>query len=184
MKWPFGKDRKKKVLPIGPVVLSDEEMHECEDVLRAMLPEKDGGHWCIKEELLDSFRASTVALCMMGRAERFLRAAGCGSLSVPLVSPWITTTHTAGQVSQTDFKNEACKAAAKACAVFPVSIYFYDCGCVLQQTGRSDEAKEMFREFLRRVGTEALDPIMQSTLNQRDVEQAIQHARQRLELSL
>ena len=127
-------------------------------MLGAILPKEDGGSWFIKDEYLDSFRDSIVALCMMGRAERFLSMAGCGSLSVPLLSPWTKTTQTATQLSATELKNRACEAAAKACAAFPLSIYFFDFGCVLQQVGKSKEARLLFAEFLRRHGTEKLDP--------------------------
>ena len=106
---------------------------------------------------------------MMGRAERFLIRAGCGSLSIPM---------NAGDGYRPEYGEMACQAAAKACAVYPLSIYFYDFGCVLRQTGKSGEAKNIFTEFLRRVGTETLDPVMQITLKHRDVEQAVQHARE------
>src|SRR5437870_9946497 len=49
---------------------------------------------------------------------------------------------------------------------------FYDFGCILQKIGKPDEAKQMFTVFLRRVATETLDPVMQLTLNHRDVEEA------------
>jgi hypothetical protein len=72
----------------------------------------------------------------------------------------------------------ACQAAAKACGVFPLSIYFYDFGCVLRQVGKPEEARQMLGEFLRRLWTEVRDPIMQSTLKHRDFELAAYSARQ------
>ena len=167
MKWPFGKDKKKMVPIDDPVVLTNEEQQECQTLLRSLM-QAEGGHYFMKEELMDSFKRSIIALCMMGRAERFLIEAGCGSLRVPL---------SAGQRYRPECAEKACQAAAKACGIFPLSVYFYDFGCVLQQIGRSGEARQMFTEFLRRVGTETLDPIMQSVLKQRDVEQAAQRAR-------
>ena len=101
------------MVPLAPVVLTDEEMQECADMLRAILPKKnDSGSWFIKEGLLGSFKDSIVALCMMGRAERFLDLAGCGSLSVPLLSPWIREDEDY-RLSQAEYKNKACEAAAK-----------------------------------------------------------------------
>jgi len=164
------------MVPLAPVVLTDEEMQECADMLRAILPKKnDSGSWFIKEGLLGSFKDSIVALCMMGRAERFLDLAGCGSLSVPLLSPWIREDEDY-RLSQAEYKNKACEAAAKACAVFPLSIYFFDFACVLQQVGKPEEARLLFAEFLRRHGTEQLDAIMQRTLNQRDLAAAVAQA--------
>jgi hypothetical protein len=153
---------------IDPVVLTDEEQQECQTMLHSLL-EVDGGDYVMKEELIDSFKRSVVALCMMGRAERFLIMAGCGSLNFPL---------SLGRSFRPEYIEKACEAAAKACGTFPVSIYFYDFACVLRQTGKLGEAKQMFAEFLRRHGTESLDPIMHSVLNLRDVDQALHHARE------
>jgi hypothetical protein len=160
---------KEKMVPIDTVVLTDEEQQECEAMLRSLTQVEGGGYYAMRKDLIDSFKRSIVALCMMGRAERFMIMAGCGSLTIPL---------TAGPSYQAEYGEKAAQAAAKACGVFPLSIYFYDFGCVLHQVGKPEEANQMFREFLRRLENEVLDPIMQSTLNQRDVEQAVQRARQ------
>ena len=93
---------------------------------------------------------------MMGRADRFRILSG----------------------SQQQYKEEACQAAAKACSIFPLSIYFYDFGRILQEVGKPKEARLLFTEFLKRIGSETLDPIMEFTLNQRDVEDALRHARE------
>jgi hypothetical protein len=151
--WPFGS--KAKMASIDPVVLTEEEQNECQAMLRS-LTKAEGGEYVMREDLIPSFKRSIIALCMMGRAERFLILAN----------------------SQPEYKEEACRAAAKACAVFPLSIYFYDFGCVLDEVGKTSEAKQMFAEFLRRCGTETLDAIMQTTLNQRDVEAAVRRARE------
>ena len=89
------------MVPIGPVVLTDEEQHECETMLRS-LTQAEGGEYVIRKDIADSFKRSIVALCMMGRAERFLIFSG----------------------SQPEYKEQACLAASKACGVFPLSIYF------------------------------------------------------------
>jgi hypothetical protein len=141
------------MVPIGSVELTEDEQRECRSMLH-LLTQTEGGEYVIREDLVDSFNRSIVALCLMGRAERFLILSS----------------------SQPSGSEEACKAAAKACAIFPLSIYFYDFGCVLQRVGKRDEAKQMFAEFLRRYRTEDIDPIMQSTLSQRDGESASMHA--------
>jgi hypothetical protein len=164
MQWPFR--RKEKMVPIGPVVLTNEERQECQTMLRSLTQVEEGAYY-MREDLADSFRRSIVALCMIGRAERFLIQAGCGPLNVRLP---------VGTLCHPEYGAKACEAAAKACGVFPLSIYFYDFGCVLQQVGKTEEAKQMFTEFLRRHGNETLDPIQQITLSHRDVEQAKQHA--------
>jgi len=151
MKWSLG--RRQKMQSIGPVVLTDEEERECQAMLRSMT-QIEGKQCVIREDLADSFQRSIVAQCMISRAERFLILAN----------------------SQPEYRDQACQAAAKACAAFPLSIYFYDFGCILEQVGKSREAKQMFTEFLRRLRTETLDPVMKSTLDQRDVEQAARHA--------
>jgi hypothetical protein len=153
MKWPFG--GKQKIASIAPVVLTDEEQQECQAMLVSLLQAEDGSY-VMREELIDSFKRSIVALCMMGRAERFVILAN----------------------SDQQYRERACEAAAKACSAFPLSIYFYDFGCILKRPGKLGEAKKMFAEFLRRQATEALDPIMRSVLNQRDVERAVEHAKQ------
>ena len=137
-------------------------------MLRSLI-EVEGGQSWMKEELIDSFKRSVVALCMMGRAERFLIMAGCGSLSMPM---------SFRHPPKPEYAEKACEAAAKACGVFPLSIYFYDFGRVLRQVGKSEDARLAFREFLRRVETETLDPIMTATLKQRDLDEAVQYARQ------
>src|ERR1039458_5723403 len=103
--WPFR--NKAKMASIDSVVLTEEEQKECQAMLRS-LTKAEGGKYVMRKDLIPSFKSSIIALCMMGRAERFLILAN----------------------SQPAYKEEACRAAAKACGVFPLSIYFYDFGCV------------------------------------------------------
>lgn len=139
------------------VELTEEESQECESMLRS-LTRADGGEYLIREEVADSFTRSIVALCLMGRAERFVLLAQ----------------------SQPKFADEACSAGAKACSVFPISIYFYDFACVLKELRRWEESKVMFQEFLRRQESEQLGPVEQATLNQRDVAAAVRDAREQV----
>jgi hypothetical protein len=157
MRWPFG--RQDKMRPLPTVVLTEDEQRECQDHWRAMTQAPEGHYGAIREDLLDSFQRWVVGDCLMGRAERFLILCN----------------------SQPEYKEQACQAAAKACAVFPVFIYWYDFACVLKQVGKRADAKQMFREFLRRHELETADPMMQLILNQRDVEAAVQHARDEIQ---
>jgi hypothetical protein len=142
------------MVPFDPVVLTDEEQQDCQAMLRSLTQTEGDGSWYIKQELHDSFNRSVIALCMMGRAERFLILSG----------------------SNPEYREQACQAAAKACAIFPLSIYFYDFGRILQRVGKIDEARQMFTEFLTRNGTEVVDPIMQVILKKRDAAGAAEQA--------
>jgi TolA-binding protein len=146
MGWPF--TRKEKMVPIGPVALTDDERQEAEAMLRS-LAQARGGDWLIREDVQDAFQRSIIAMCLMARADRFII------------------------LSQAE---AACQSAAKACAVFPVSIYFYDFGCILTKAGKAADARKMFQEFLRRYRNETPDAMMRITLSQRDMEAAVRHA--------
>lgn len=80
--------------------------------------------------------------------------------------------------SEPNGDERACQAAAKAVGVFPLSVYFYDFGRILVKAGKLAEARMMFQEFKRRLGTETLDPIMQATLNNRDIQEAEKRAQE------
>ena len=155
MRWPFRKREETRPV-VGAVALTDDEQEECQ-ALWQTLTRADGGYYAMPEDLIDPFKRSIIALCLMGRAERFL-----------ILSP---DQQSCGQ---------ACEAAAKACAIFPLSIYFYDFAVVLKRSGRVDESKAMFGECLRLSQTEKIGPVEQITLRQRDVEALLQHARREL----
>ena len=155
MRSPF---RRQKIASLPSVELTDDERHECEAMIRSLTQAEDGGHWMIRNDVADSFERSIVALCLIERAKRFLAMA----------------------TSQQEFAEEACRAAAKAASVYPLSIYFYDFACILQQLQKDEEAKLMFKEFLRRHESERPDRIQQFTLNQRDLVSAIRYARRQV----
>jgi hypothetical protein len=139
------------------VELTDDEQQDCEAFIRSLTQSEDDGYYVIRKDLEDSFKRSIVALCLMTRAERF------------------------AVMSRPESAEEACMAAAKACAVYPLSIYFYDFACLLEGLQRQGEAKAMFEVFLRRRELErSLDPIQQTTLNQRDIAGAVRYAQQRV----
>jgi hypothetical protein len=153
--WPFGKEKMAR-LPI--VELTEDERQECETFIRSVT-HTEGGEYAVRNEVADSFQRSLVALCLIGRAERFSLLAD----------------------SRPEFAEEACRAGAKACAVYPLSIYAYDFACVLERLQKRDEAKVMFKEFLRRRDLEVSpDPVQQAVLNQRDIASAVHYARQQV----
>jgi hypothetical protein len=101
-------------------------------------------------ELVEPFQRSMTAYFLIERANRFL------ILRQPA---------------------EACKVAMKAWVIYPLSVYVYDCACVLESAGNPAEAKLMFAEFLRRhkLGplNNALDEI---TMRRRDLDSMVQEA--------
>jgi hypothetical protein len=174
MQWSFSKHG--EWAPIYPVVLTNDERNECQAMLDSFA--RDGDQIAVmKQEHADSFRRSIIAFCLMGRAERTLILAGRGTLvrsDRGSVSPCLTLADCGP--CDPEVAEKASEAAAKACGIFPLSIYFYDFACVLQNIGRAAEAAQMFSEFLRRADTEVLDVVMQVTLKQRNVAEAIQRA--------
>ncbi|SRR5712691_3448350 len=87
---------------------------------------------------------------------------------------------TAGFASQKNSREECVKKAiasiSKAYSIYQLPIYIYDLACYLEMASRSDEAKNMFKMFLKRQADfrpEQLDKII---LGDRDASEAIQHA--------
>ena len=99
-----------------------------------------------------------MAMAMMGRAERFATLSG----------------------SRPDLRWKACEAAAKAAAIYPLSVYFYDFATILDDCGDPEQARTMFAEFLRRHAAGPISEIDDSTLAQRDLPSMIEHANARL----
>jgi len=149
--WPFR--RRQEMAPIPDVELTAEELEECRTCMHSFTRSEEGAAYMRKEHI-EPFTRSVAAFCLMGRAERFL----IGSSSHP------------------ENKRKACEAAAKACAVFPISIYFYDFALILEGAGERLEARKAFAEFLRRYETEELGPVERLWMSQRDVNAAILHA--------
>lgn len=157
MKWPFSRKPKRQL--ISPVVLTEEEQRECNAVLQSIEHKNKEGEWVVRKDIAESFERNMVAVCLMGRAERFAMLSKANP----------------------EYKEQACQAAAKACAVFPFSVYMYDFGCILEDVGRPEEAREAFAEFLRRLGTEGLDPVKQFEIGKRNLDEAVARARQAIE---
>src|SRR5579862_9661718 len=102
MWWPFGRKKSKsRMVPAQTVTFSDDEHRECETYLKSVIPQTEGGAWYMPADAAEVFKRSLVAVCMMGRAERF------------------------AMLRQF---TEACQAASKACAIDPQCTHFYGFG--------------------------------------------------------
>lgn len=153
--WPFKKNRGLVKLP--DVVLTKEERDECESFIRSMT-HSDGGANYVRADLADSFQRYFMSICLFGRAERF-----------KILS--------SGEPSNA---TKACEAAAKACAIFPISSSFYEFALILAGVGKKGEARAMFEEFLRRVGAEELNDVEKLAMKRLDSNEAIARAKEAL----
>ena len=127
--------------PLPTVTLTADEQSECQRLWRSTFPKADGA-WYLRPDIVEPFNRAMIALCMMGRADRF------AILSRPA---------------------DACEAAAKACAIYPLSAYFFDLACLLENAGREADAKTMFDEFLRRHQANQPDAVDRLLLKTRDL---------------
>jgi hypothetical protein len=161
MPWPFSK--KSTTAPLEMVRLPDvaltcDEQRECQEFMALILPPSNEGHLYVRPDLADAFKRNLLAMAMMGRAERFAILAR--------ESP--------------EFRSKACEAAAKASAIYPLSIYVFDFARILDDCGEREQARTMFAEFLRRHAAGPISEIDESSLNQRDLPTMVEHANARL----
>jgi hypothetical protein len=165
--WPFKKkirnreQSKSDMIPIGPVVLTEEEQDECQNFIESMTQGEDGKVLCAPKEYSEAIRRCLMAIALIGRAERLLIFAG---------------------MEGENLKEMACSAAAKAWAIYPLPILLYDFACILDRAGKNADAKAIFKEFLRRQETFSPSPIDIGFLNQRDIPSAILHAKEMLSM--
>ena len=75
---------------------------------------------------------------------------------------------------------KALVACFKACNIYPLPIFDYDLACLMEMAGKPHESKGMFEKFLTWQITFKPTQIDEAYLKQRDVEQAIVEARQKL----
>jgi len=75
---------------------------------------------------------------------------------------------------------KAVSACFKACSIYPLPIFDYDLGCLLEMAGESAQARGLFRKFL--AGQAVFNPaqIDEIFLRERDVAAAVAHARAKL----
>ena len=158
-------------------MLSDEEQQECQETLRLFLAagkaqEDEEGELVFKTEFAEKFQRSIIANSLMSRAERFLSMAGGSTLNATFRIPCISVTPVDQSLAE-----KACVAAAKACSIFPFSMYFYDFGCILQRIGKEGEARTAFTQFLGKIEVDQADSAMQPWLGSRNIEACVQWAR-------
>ena len=159
--WPFKKKihnqaiSQSDMVPIGPVILTEEEQEECQGFIDSITHDEEGKVAYAPKEHVEDIRRGLMAFALIGRAERLL-----------IFSRY-----------EGDNKEMACAAAAKAVAIYPLPIFLYDFACILQQAGKNAEAKTIFKEFLRRQETYSPSPIDAGILNQRDIPSAILYAK-------
>jgi hypothetical protein len=158
-------------IKLPDVVLTDEEHQECQEFIRSIV-KRDDGAWFVKEEFADAMQRSMIAVCLMGRAGRLLAEAGGDLISSTFHIP-----HFGDGSLDSDKAQQTCITAAKACSIFPLSIHFYDFGCLLLQVGKLSEAKVAFEQFLSSTECEANDPVKLSWLKQRDMTSAVDYCR-------
>jgi hypothetical protein len=156
-------------IQLPDVVLTDDEHQECQEFVRSIV-KSDDGEWVVKEEFADALLRSMIGACLMGRAERLLAEAGGDQISSTFHIP-----HFGDGSLDSDKAERACITAAKACAIFPLSINFYDFGCVLLQVGKINEAKAAFSQFLSSAESDATDPVKQIWLKQRNTTVAVEY---------
>jgi len=158
---------------IAPVVQTDEEQEECQQTIRRFT-QTDEGEWVVKKEHAESFQRGMIAHSLMSRAERFLGMAGGSAVHITFHLPY----YSPGQSLDSDLAEKACVSAAKACAIYPLPIYFFDFGCILHQIGKTDEAQIAFAHFLSGLEKCKLDPMVQIWDANRDIPSSAQIARE------
>ncbi len=135
------------------VVLSTDERDEVQKFIAALVPQDQQLY--VRPDVADAFKRNLTAMALMGRAERFATFAASDPSYAPL----------------------ACEAAAKASAVYPLSIYVFDFARILETCGSLQEARVMYGEFLRRHEERPISEIDSTSLDQRDLPEMIAHAK-------
>jgi hypothetical protein len=168
-----------EVYPPGTVFLTDEEHQECQETFHYFLStwkeqeEDQNGEFVVSKDFAETFQREIIAYSLMRRAERFLEMAGGSAIDTIFHTP-----NFRGTPLNPDLSEKACVTAAKACAIHPLSIHFYDFGCILTQVGKPDEAKVAFSTFLKRVAADYSNVSRQGWLKQRDIQAHILAAEQ------
>jgi hypothetical protein len=161
-----------ELIPPGFGNLTAEEKEECESFLQSLI--RTGGcEEILRGTMAGSFKHGVISACLMGRARRFQQfATSCAEIEFP--ANW----NFAGwdNADEPNWAEMAYDAAAKACDIFPISINFYDFGCLLQKQGRHGKARLAFKEFLRRANVNEIDPVARAAVSSRNIADAIEHA--------
>lgn len=164
--WPF---KKKSELPgveqhpSGEVsfTLTDEEQAEVSSFFRAMESGQDEeGTLYIHPE---AHKAMT-ALALIGYAKQQVMLSGTG----------------VDGVGKDHCNRKALAAAMKAYSFHSVPIYMFDMGCIFDMLGKKTSAAEAFRSFLESQKIFKPSDVDRIALRERDVAEAIRHARTEL----
>lgn len=167
--WPFKKKinnqaiSQSDMVPIGPVILTEEEQEECQGFIDSITHDEEGKVACARKEHVEAIRRCLMAIALIGRADRLLILAGIHARQE--------------QEGEEEKLEMACSAAAKASAIYPLPIFLYDFACILERAGKNADAKTIFKEFLRRQETYSPSPMDVGILNQRDIPSAILYAK-------
>ncbi|MGD0840671.1 MAG: hypothetical protein ABSA32_05890 [Candidatus Acidiferrales bacterium] len=166
--WSFRKAKKAPWENEG-VLLTEEEARECQRFIRS-LTVTDAGSITVRSDFADTANRLLTAVCLIGRANRFLISAGFVpvELGVGRGDPSLT--------NYDDYVAGAVETFAKACAIYPLSISFYDFACILRAVGYKEEAKATFAEFLRRHATIPIKAHEKLLFEGRDVARAVRDA--------
>ncbi|HYB61240.1 MAG TPA: hypothetical protein VEH50_07155 [Methylomirabilota bacterium] len=159
------------------MILTDEEADECQRFMNSVT-EIDSGSYFVRPDLADTMRRLFTLICLMGRADRFMILAGFLPLTMGVGS---------GDPSRPDYEENVARAietAAKACAIYPLSISLYDFACILRGVGYYEEAKVTFAEFVRRYDAAPIKPHERSFFEGRDVCRALRDATNEISMDL
>ncbi len=145
------------VVRIPDVVLTPDEQRECQEFI-SLVSHSSEGDLFVHPDVVEPMRRNFMAMAMMRRAERFAISG----------------------ISDPEWRERACEAAAKASALYPTAVYVFDFAAILDECGHPGDATAMYREFLRRHAAGPLSPIDTSIEGTRDLEAMLAYASARV----
>lgn len=149
------------LIPVGPVVLTDEEREEAQHFIDSV-SKCEGGAYYGSKEVVDVFQRGFIAETLEGRADRFKTAADSTNRNT---------------MEKNVLMEMALSSSAKAVAIFPEEpLYLYRFGRLLEEAGKVEEARTVFQEYLRR--QEAVPP--EGPACKELVDAAVQYAKKRV----
>ena len=168
--WPFKKRIKvesssEKLIPIGPVVLTEEERQEVNESFDKFISLSETGELYVPKEWKDSFERNLAGRALHDRAYRlYLYSLYNDNISKK----------ERGQLIE-----KALSASAKAYGLTGLPIYLYDLACLFHVQGNIKKVLIFFREFLRLQKSFKPSPPEELVLSERDIEGAIRDAEKR-----
>ena len=123
------------LVPIGPVVLTEEEREEAQRFIDSVC-RREGGAYYAPKEVVDVIQRGFIATTLEARADRFKMMADSAHPSA---------------TERSDLIDKALSSSAKASAICPEEpLYLYRFARLLEQAGKADKARIIFQEYLRR----------------------------------